>query len=272
MFDKISKKIVMFFLKWLTRIYLWLHKPYVIVISGTTGRFWIKEKVVEALKEREFNVRANKKNFNAEIGLPLSILNIPSGERSFSKWMKVIWKALKILVESFRKSNREWVSEYLVLEMAIDRPENMRYLLSIAKPNLVILTTITMVYQENFESLDEIAREYKYLVKALPWNGVLVLNNDDERVKKLEKNHDGKTITYGFNNGAHFKAYNLKKVTDGQEFKIEIIKKEKEIINAKINRFGRHHVYAELVREIILENFKEHQREFFGKILDMGKE
>lgn len=272
MIENFSKSIVMFLLKWLTKVYLWLHKPYVIVISGTTGRFWAKEKVVEVLKERNFNVRANKKNFNAEVGLPLSILNIPSGERSFSKWMKVIWKAVKLLVESFKKSNREWASEYLVLEMAIDMPEDMGYLLSIVKPNFVILTTITMAYQENFENLDEIAKEYQALVKTIPWNGALVLNNDDERVRDLEQYYEGKVITYGFKDGSQFRAFNVKKIEDGQQFKIEIQRKEKEIESAKINRFGRHHIYAELIKEVIKENFKERQQEFFGKILDMTSE
>lgn len=267
-----EKKIIQFILKWLARIFLWLHKPYVIVISGTTGRFWIKEKIVEALEERNLVVRTNKKNFNAEIGLPLSILNISSGKRSFLKWIKVIWQAAKLVVESFKKSNREWTSEYLVLEMAIDRPENMKYLLSIAKPNFVILTAITMVYQENFEGLDAIAKEYQALVKALPWNGVLALNSDDERVRNLEQYHEGKLVTYGFSNGAQFRAFDVRKVDDGQQFKIEIQRKEKEIVRAKINRFGRHHVYAELAKEIIKDNFKEQQRDFFGKILDMGRE
>ncbi len=259
-------------LKYLAKAYLWFGKPYVIVISGTTGRFWIKEKIADVLKGKNFLVRTNKKNFNAEIGLPLSILNLSSGEGSFWGWVKVLLKGIRDVIGIINPRANPRQSEYLVLEMAIDRPENMEYLLSIVKPNLAVFTAITMIYQENFESLDEIAGEYKQLVKVLPWDGVLILNNDDERVKNLAEYHKGKTITYGFSEKSQFRARDVKKVADGQEFKIEIQKKEKEIIAAKIDRFGKHHIYAELVKEIIKENFKEHQREFFGKILDMEKE
>lgn len=270
--NNLPKAIIQFLLKYLAKIYLWLAKPYVIVISGTTGRFWIKEKIVEALQERNLRIRTSRKNFNAEIGLPLSILDIPSGQRSFSKWLKVMWIAAKKLFESFKKANREWVSEYLILEMAIDKPEDMEYLLSIARPNFLILTTITMVYQENFESLDEIAKEFQILAKALPWNGVMVLNNDDERVKNLAQFHDGRVITYGFDNEAQFRAFEVRKNDSGQKFKMEIKGKESRVENIEVKRFGRHHIYAELVKEIVKENFKERQQEFFGKILDMGKE
>ncbi len=270
--DGIFKKFIQFILKWLAKIYLLENKPYVIVVSGTTGRFWIKEKIIEALEGRNFLFRTNRKNFNAELGLPLSILGLPSGERSFLNWMKILMQAVKMVINPRKFALDQRGSAYLVLEMAVDRPENMDYLVSIVKPNLAVLTTITMVYQENFESLDEIANEYKKLIKALPWNGILVLNNDDQRIKNLKEYFKGKVVAYGFSDSAQFKALDVYKITDGQMFKMEIQKKEKEIINCKINRFGRHHIYAELVKEIIKDNFKEQQREFFGKILDMASE
>lgn len=263
--DGIFKKIIQFKLKWIAKIYLLENKPYIIVVSGTTGRFWIKEKIIEALGERNFSFRTNKKNFNAELGLPLSILGLPSGERNFLNWIKILIEGVKLIIPSKIKK----APEYLVLEMAIDRPENMDYLVSIVKPNLAVLTTITMIYQENFESLDEIANEYKKLIKSLPWNGILVLNNDDQRIKNLKDYFKGKVVAYGFSDDSQLKAFDVYKVTDGQIFKMEVQKKEKEIVSCKINRFGRHHIYAELVKEIIKDNFKEQQREFFGKILDM---
>lgn len=258
------KKTIQFILKWCAKVYLLENKPYIIVIAGTTGRFWVKAKTVEALKERNFSVITNKKNFNAEIGLPLSILGLPAGERSFINWLKIIYQAIKFIIPQKRKRG----PESFVLEMAIDRPENMRYLTSIVKPDCVVLTTITMIYQENFEGLDKIAAEYGHLVKALPWNGILVLNNDDERIKVLGEYFKGKVVTYGFNEGAHYKAFDVNKVIDGQIFNVEVKRKEREVLNKKINRFGRHHVYAELVKEAIKDNFKEKQREFFGKIFD----
>lgn len=259
--NKIGKTIIQFLLKWLAKIYLWRFKPYVILIAGTTGRHWIKEKVKKVLEEKNLSVRVNKKNFNSEIGLPLSILGLPSGEGNFWQWLKTLCRAVKSII-----NHQSSITNYLVLEMAIDRPENINYLTSIVKPNIVILTTITMIYAENFENLDEIGREYEDLAKTLPWDGILILNNDDLRIKELGKNFIGKIITFGFSDDSQYKATNIRKIADGQNFKIEIQRKEKEVLNIKINRFGEHHIYAELVGTIIKNNFKGPQKDFFGKI------
>lgn len=251
------KKIIQFFLKWFAKIYLWQTKPYVIIIAGTTGRYWIKEAVKEVLEEKNFSVRTNRKNFNAEIGLPLSILGLSSGAASFWQWLKILWLAFK-KATVFSKIKPP-PPQYLILEMAIDRPENMRYLTSIIKPNALILTTITMIYAENFENLDEISREYGELIKTLSWNGILILNNDDLRIRELGKYFKGKIITFGFTKGADFLAKNIQKVSDGQKFEISVDQRayQRQSASIKINRFGQHHIYAELVRAIIKDNFLE---------------
>jgi len=265
MITNFLKTIVQFFLKWFAKIYLWRVKPHIIVIAGTTGRHWIKEAVADALKEKNFPVRANKKNFNAEIGLPLSILGLPSGEGNFWQWLKILWQGLNICVNP-RSNLRK--SAYIVLEMAIDRPDNMNYLLSIVKPQTIILTTITMIYTENFENLDEIALEYKKLIKALPWDGLAILNFDDERVKKLAE-FCGRVISYGFSEEADFQVKNVRKVLDGQEIEISVNQRSNQRRSAsiiKINRFGNHHIYAVLVKEIIKEHFKISTLDFFKSL------
>lgn len=258
------KTIVQFFLKWFAKVYLWRIKPHIIVIAGTTGRHWIKETVRDALKEKNFPVRTNKKNFNAEIGLPLSILDLSvelRGEGRFWHWLDILWQAAK---RAFR-SKPPVLKESLVLEMAIDRPEGISYLLSIVKPQTLILTTITMIYAENFENLDKIALEYKKLIKALPWNGLAILNFDDERVKNLAESSDKRVISYGFSKEADFQVKNVRKVSDGQELKLQIYPSS-EIRSVKLNRFGNHHVYAALVKEIIKESFKISAPDFFRQI------
>ncbi|MEK7193774.1 MAG: Mur ligase family protein [Patescibacteria group bacterium] len=262
--NSLFRKIIQFLLKWPAKFYLWRTKSYVLVIAGTTGRHWMKEEIVGVLLEKGLNARGNRKNFNAEIGLPLSILNLPSGEGSFWGWLRVIWLALLL---SLRLSVVRNVPQYLVLEMAIDKPDNMNYLLSIVKPQAAVITTITMIYQENFEDLDEIAEEYKKLVQVLPTNGLLILNNDDKRVKGLFTFTNAETITYGLDD-ADFVAKNVKKLPDGQSFEIHRAhisrdtlfrhlasrsKHETSVSKIKIPRFGEHHVYAALVKEIVKE-------------------
>lgn len=246
MYKIFTKKFIQYALKWLAKIYLWRYKPYVIIVAGATNRHWIKEEIVKTLKERGLSARASRKNFNAEIGLPLSILGLPSGEGSFKNWLGILWQAIKKI---FKIQSASWrtkfkIREYLVLETAISHPEDMSYLLSIVKSQAAVLTTIATVYRENFEDLDEVALEYQKLVKALPKDGLLLLNYDDERIRNLGRFSPCRAITYGLNDGADYQAKNIRKITDGQQFEIN-----GSLV--KVNRFGKHHIYAKITSNAI---------------------
>lgn len=264
--NTVAKKTTEFLLKWLAKAYVAKTKPYIIVVAGTTRRTWMKQAVEQVLVERNFVVRSNKKHFNAELGLPLSLLNLPSGEGDVRKWVAVLWAAIKKTFD-FRKStiNAE-KTEHLILEMAVDTPHDMQYLLSIVKPNMVIMTTITMIYQEHFETLDNVAKEFETLAAALPWNGILVLNADDARIRNMARAYSGRAITYGFAQDAQFKAVDPRRTARGEEFQFEVQRKELESYRKKLDRFGKHHIYAELIREIMLENFKPQPKEFFSRM------
>lgn len=262
----IAKRIIEFALKWLAKMHVAKTKPYIIVVAGTTRRVWMKEAVERVLHERNFLVRVNKKNFNAEIGLPLSILDLPSGEGDWRKWLKIVWEATKKAFDFRKKAINNEKTEHLILEMVIDSPRDMQYLLSIIRPDMVIMTTITMIYQEHFETLDNIAKEFEALAAALPWNGILVLNADDARIRNLASAYSGRVITYGFADDAQFKAVDARRIETGEEFVFEVKRKELESYRKRIDRFGKHHIYAELVREIMLENFKPQPKEFFNRM------
>lgn len=264
--NEMAKSIIQFLLKWLAKAYIAKTKPYIIVVAGTTRRVWIKDAVERALRERNFWIRANRKHFNAEIGLPLSILDLPSGEGDAKKWIEILWQATKKALDFRKKSLNPEKAEHIILEMAIDTPHDMAYLLSIVKPNMVVMTTITMIYQEHFETLDNIAKEFDALAEALPWNGILVLNADDGRIKGMQKVYRGKVVTYGFADDAQFKAVDRRRTETGEEFRFEVQRKELESYRKKIDRFGAHHIYAELVREIVLDNFKSQPKEFFNRM------
>ena len=240
-------------LKILAKIYLWRKKPVVIVIAGTTNRHWVKESILAGLNERNLSCRGNQKNFNAEIGLPLSVLGIfpdETHQARISRWFKTLQKGLKI---AFKKGDEE--KEILVLEIAIDKPDDMEYLLSIIKPAMAVFTTITMIYPENFDNLDAIATEYRKLIKSLPQDGFALLNADDMRIMELARYARVKVATYGAENqNADYLAQNIQKTTTGQQFEIQTPKMAKKIIET--NRFGKHHIYAELVKNIVVKNIK----------------
>jgi len=90
---KILKKFLQIYLKLISKITLFIHKPYIIAIAGSTNKSFTKEKVSELLREQGYDVRSNIKSFNTEIGLPLAILALPSGYGEYKEWIPAIIRA-----------------------------------------------------------------------------------------------------------------------------------------------------------------------------------
>lgn len=252
---RLFRRFVQYILKFLARIYLIRINPQIIVIAGTTNRHWVKEYIVDALNSKGLTCRGNKKNFNAEIGLPLSVLGLyPESEDDniFLRWFRIIWQAVKISANPRIDSRK---SAVLVLEMAIDRPDDMDYLLSIVRPQIAVFTTITMIYPENFENLDEIALEYRKLIKALPADGSAILNADDKRIYQLKDSTRCQIITYGIENkNADYLTERVERTSTGQKFDIHT--PDFSVEKVRLNRFGQHHIYAKIVEEIIMQNIQ----------------
>src|SRR3989339_92491 len=117
---KIFKIILQYYLKFITKLVLLIHRPTVIAISGSVNKSFFRDEIKKVLAEQGKTVRANPKNFNTEIGLPLAILNIESGYNSYRAWLPIIWKAfLAIFQKNF--------PEYLVLELGVSQRGDMRY-------------------------------------------------------------------------------------------------------------------------------------------------
>ena len=238
---KIFKFFLQHYLKWITKLALLINRPFIIVIAGSANKTFVKDEIVKKLKEADFKTGSNPKGFNTEIGLPLAILDLPSGYNSYNNWMPAIIKApTKIFRKNFPK--------IFVLELGISDPGDIKYLLSIIKPKIAVLTDITQRYLENFGSMDELAGEYEYLVKKIKRDGYLILNYDNLRVKTMVKMAQAKIITFGLKDGADWQAFDIERKNDGQLVKI---KYQNNIKQYKISKFGEHHIYSLLAGLII---------------------
>ena len=99
------------------------------------------------------------KNFNGELGLSLSIFEITS-------WEPKIWTFVRSLcVIAWKTFFGTCSYDIIVLEYGIDRPKEMEFLLTIAKPDIGIFTAIDAVHSEQFGNPQEIAREEVKMVK-----------------------------------------------------------------------------------------------------------
>jgi UDP-N-acetylmuramoyl-tripeptide--D-alanyl-D-alanine ligase len=145
----------------------------VIAITGSVGKSSTKELVTEILN-RKFHTFKNPGNYNNEIGLPLTILNLGQGY------------------------------ERVVLEMGFYYPGEISFLCGIAKPDVGIVTNIGTVHAERAGSQEEIAKGKAELVEALAPNpaGTAILNFDDPYVKAMALKTKARVLFYGLDSGA----------------------------------------------------------------------
>jgi UDP-N-acetylmuramoyl-tripeptide--D-alanyl-D-alanine ligase len=226
---------------------LWRHKPFVIAVAGSTNKTVAKEYILKFLREKygEKEVRGNPRSYNTEIGLPLAILYLESGESSFWEWWKILIQAkMKALF------SRKFPSK-LVLELGVDKKGDMEYLLEMVRPSWVVVTNIEGNYSDAQSNLDDVFEEMKLLVKKLPKSGKLILNFDDERVKNLAEFSKAEVITYGFSGEADVLAENIKTTVQGQTFDFTFQNKKESV---EIKKYGRHNVYAWMIAKIVKEN------------------
>ena len=112
-------------------------KPRVIAIAGSVGKTSTKEAIAVALGAHEpgSNVTVAPENYNNELGVPLTILGSMAPGKSILKWVVLLVRATAL---GFGLSST--TARTFVLEYATDKPGDIAYLLSIARPNVAVLT------------------------------------------------------------------------------------------------------------------------------------
>jgi UDP-N-acetylmuramoyl-tripeptide--D-alanyl-D-alanine ligase len=175
---------------------LFEHKPIIITVSGSVGKTSARNAIVTLLRGK-YSVRTTINNYNNEFGVPLTILGHMSPGKSIFGWLKILLSKPKNIPEVF------------VLEYGIDHPGDMEHLCRIAKPDISVLTRISPVHVEHFESFDHLAEEKAVMIERTKGEGLVILNADDPHVMAMRGLAGADVVTYGFSETAdvHVKAY-----------------------------------------------------------------
>ena len=120
----------------------------VVGITGSVGKTTTKDFCAAALAA-SLPVHANPGSYNAEIGLPLTLLEVRRDHQA------------------------------VVLEMAMRGREQIRYLARIARPQVGVITNIGLSHLELLGSQEAIAAAKRELIEELPPDGTAILNADD---------------------------------------------------------------------------------------------
>ena len=139
-----------------------------ISITGSSGKTTTKE-IAQSVLSKKFNVICNRGNLNSETGLPLSCFEI-------------------------RKEH-----QVAVLEMGMNRKNEIGELCETFKPQYGIITNIGTAHIGRLGSRDNIAEEKKKIFLHIPENGAAIIPGNDDYAEFLAAGVKGKVIFYGQN-------------------------------------------------------------------------
>lgn len=197
------RKILKIKLKFLASLIIKKYQPHVIGITGSIGKTSSKEAISLVLSDR-FKVRSSFKNYNNELGLPLTIIGHESAGHSLLGWFKIFIKAWKLIL--IRDKN---YPEILILEMGVDRPGDMAYLCSMINLEVGVVTAVSYAHLEYFGSVANIKKEKQVIIENVDNKGLSVLNYDNELTREMSEVSHAKVMTYGLKEGADLRAQDI---------------------------------------------------------------
>lgn len=140
----------------------------VIGVTGSVGKTSTKEFVAGVLSAK-YKVWKTQGNFNNEIGLPLTVLQL-------------------------REEH-----EIAVLEMGISDFGEMHRLSEIAKPDICILTNIGQCHLEFLGDRDGVLKAKSEIFDFMNPEGTIFVNGDDDKLITLKETRKEKLVTFGRN-------------------------------------------------------------------------
>lgn len=177
----------------------WVVKSYAPKIIGVTGSVG-KTSTVEAIAAVvgvNFRTRKSIKNYNNELGVPLSILGEHSAGKNLFRWWGIFFRAVRLLLVK-----DPGYPQVLVLEMGADKSGDIDQLLSVAPCVVGVVTAVSGVHLELFRTVERVISEKKKIVTRLPKEGIAILNADDPQVLAMRSQVRARVMTYGFSEAA----------------------------------------------------------------------
>lgn len=190
-----------------------------IAVTGSCGKTTTKEAITWVLQQR-FKVLKNMANYNNQIGLPFTLLGLNSSY------------------------------DLACVELGTNKPGEIAYLASIARPQIGIITNIQPAHLEGLSSLKNIQTEKGALLPHV--QACFIYNADDPMAVELAASFQKPKIGFGLNHG-EIRAKNIVYEEGGIRFILVLPEGGLEI---KSRVLGRHQVYALLAAATIGQYFK----------------
>ncbi len=142
----------------------------VIGVTGSVGKTSVKDLTAAACRQSR-RTAASLRSFNNELGVPLTLLEVPEG------------------------------TEVAIIEMGAAAVGQVAELCALARPTIGVVTAVALAHTAGFGTIEDVARAKGELVEALPATGTAVLNVGDERVAAMASRTTATVLTYGVDRG-----------------------------------------------------------------------
>ncbi len=143
----------------------------IVAVTGSVGKTTVKELIAAVLSTRG-NVLKTQYNYNNEIGVPKTLLELSSSHN------------------------------YAVIEMGMRGVGEIALLSQIARPSIAVITNVGTAHIGRLGSSEAIAQAKCELLAEMPADSIAILNHDCDRlIASAAKVWQGKTLTYGLEGG-----------------------------------------------------------------------
>ncbi|WP_182199068.1 UDP-N-acetylmuramoyl-tripeptide--D-alanyl-D-alanine ligase [Paraliobacillus salinarum] len=159
--------------------------PIVIGVTGSNGKTTTKD-ILSAVLSKQFKTHQTKGNLNNHIGLPLTVLDMPTN------------------------------TEVLVLEMGMNHFGEIHALSQIATPNYAIITNIGESHIEYLKTRAGIAQAKAEIISGLDQNGCIYVDGDEPLLEPHIKELHAKAI--GFDSNEQFQITDVTVTSEGSSF------------------------------------------------------
>lgn len=178
-------------------------------ITGSVGKTSTKEIIASVLSEH-FHTHKTQGNFNNALGVPITLFAL------------------------------EETHTAAVIEMGISDFGEMSVLANMTKPDIAVLTNVGKCHLENLKDLQGVLKAKTEMLDFLKEGGTVVLNGDDENLRKAEIPQGAKVIYYGINADNDVFATDIK--SDNETFTDFTVHTKDGEFKARIHNLGNHMV------------------------------
>ncbi|MBT3548810.1 MAG: UDP-N-acetylmuramoyl-tripeptide--D-alanyl-D-alanine ligase [Gammaproteobacteria bacterium] len=166
-------------LKNIAKFYIKKINPITIGITGTNGKTTVTN-MTTAILATCMKTSSTYKNFNNQIGLPLSILSADEDDKA------------------------------LVLEMGASKVGDISELVKIANPSIVALLNVSPAHIDSFKNLENIVKTKEEILSYKGYLKTVVLDSDEDNFKRwVLKSKKNNIITVSINHPADYCITNI---------------------------------------------------------------